>query len=89
MPKFKSEAAEAQWWDEHEDIALEMLQSAWPEVFKPKVPTEAISMRIPIDQLATVRKYARQAGVAYQSLLKHFIDIGIRSLERPKRTRRA
>jgi predicted DNA binding CopG/RHH family protein len=89
IPKFRTEALEAQWWDEHAEVALEMLQSAWPEVFKPKVPTEAISMRLPVDQLATVRKYANQSGVRYQTLLKRFIDIGVRSLERPRRKRKA
>jgi predicted DNA binding CopG/RHH family protein len=79
MPKFKSEAEEADWWDKHEDIAMEMLRDAWPEMFK-KEPTEAISLRLPVTQLAAVREYASHSGQPYQALLKHFIDIGIRSL---------
>jgi predicted DNA binding CopG/RHH family protein len=82
MPKFTTEAEEARWWDKHEDIAVEMLRDAWPELFKVKVPTEAISLRLPAAQLAAVRKYADRSGVRYQTLLKRFIDIGVRSLGR-------
>ena len=79
MPKFKNEAQEAAWWDKHEDIAIEMLQDAWPEMFK-KEPTEAINLRLPVTQLAVVRAYASRSGVGYQTLLKRFIDTGVRSL---------
>jgi predicted DNA binding CopG/RHH family protein len=80
MSKFKTEAEEAHWWDQHEDVAVEMLQDAWPAMFKVKVPTESISLRLPATQLAAVRKYAARSGVGYQTLLKRFIDIGVRSL---------
>lgn len=78
IPKFKSEAEEAAWWDAHEDYIVERLKKYGRAVGSLKVkqaepPTKAISIRLPLEDLEQAQAIAKQKGIGYQTVLKEAI----------------
>jgi predicted DNA binding CopG/RHH family protein len=83
IPKFKSEAEEAAWWDANEDYLVERLRKHGRvigplKLNQPDAPTKAISIRIPLDDLQRAQAIAEQKGVGYQTVLKDVIRKGLR-----------
>jgi predicted DNA binding CopG/RHH family protein len=44
--------------------------------------TVAVSLRVPADLLERLKRQAKRAGVAYQTLLKFFLESAVARLER-------
>jgi predicted DNA binding CopG/RHH family protein len=83
IPKFKSEAEEAAWWDANEDYIVERLKRHGRVVGPLKIkqvdpPTKAISLRLPLEDLQQAQAIAKQKGIGYQTVLKEAIRKGLR-----------
>lgn len=87
IPKFKSEAQEAQWYYEHQDELEDYLEPA-PKSSVPlhieldlparkKPPTKPVPLRIPLDDLERAHKIAARKGIPYQTFLKMLIHEGL------------
>ena len=71
VPKFKSEAQEAAWWDANADFIAETFERAKAEgrvIRRP--PTKSVAIRLPVDDIVRARRLAQQKGVGYQTLVK-------------------
>jgi len=82
MPRFRSEAAEADWWYENRHIVEEMFRDAWPELYAKKTQSVPVTLRLDRAELEAARRLAGKTGMGYQTLLKKLIGIGLRGLER-------
>jgi predicted DNA binding CopG/RHH family protein len=89
LPKFKNEAAEQQFWAEHDSTEYVDWTTAKRVVFPNLKPsTKTISLRLPESLLEALRMLARKRDVPYQSLLKMFLAERIeRELEHPRPAR--
>lgn len=65
-PVFKSEAEEAAWWDEHAEQVTDLLI----KYGQPRLQTQSITMRLPVQDLDRARQLAGKRGVGYQTLIK-------------------
>ncbi len=74
IPKFKSEAAEREFWATH-DATDYVDWDAAKRVVLPKLkPSQkTISLRLPAMMLAELKRLANKRDVPYQSLLKVFL----------------
>lgn len=80
IPRFASEAEEAEWWFNHRDETAALLETAVAagkttslEALVEKQrsgPTPTVSIRIDPDDLARARVQARRRGLRYQTYLK-------------------
>ena len=75
IPKFKSEAEEAEFWAVHDtteyfDVS-KSLEIDFPNL---KPTTKSITLRLPVSLLNKIRKIAHKKDVPYQSLMKMFLD---------------
>jgi len=66
-PEFRSEAAEATWWDRHQDLIADLLLKHGR---RGAVPTKNVSMRLPVTDIERARRLAEKRGVGYQTLIK-------------------
>jgi predicted DNA binding CopG/RHH family protein len=74
LPKFRTEAEEARFWNRHDSTAYIDYDKAKPVVFpRLKPTTETISLRLPKAVLAHLRRLANRRDVPYQTLLKMFL----------------
>jgi predicted DNA binding CopG/RHH family protein len=77
--EFKNETEEAAWWDANEDYIVNRLKKygrlAGPLNLKraAPLPSKAVSIRIPVDDLERVQAIAKQKGIPYQSYIKELI----------------
>ncbi|HET9783550.1 MAG TPA: BrnA antitoxin family protein [Terriglobales bacterium] len=74
IPKFKSEAAEREFWRRHDTVDY----VDWEHARRVALPrlrpsTETISLRLPVPLLADLKSLANERDVPYQSLLKVFL----------------
>ncbi len=86
IPKFKNEAEEHEFWENHDSTEFLDWNSAEETIFpKLKLSTKTISIRFPEYMLAEIRSMANKRDVPYQSLIKLFlkerIDQEIRSMK--------
>jgi predicted DNA binding CopG/RHH family protein len=81
IPKFKSEAEEAQWWFDHRKETAEWMKKASVEgrltnlkeilaKRKQTGPTPTVSIRIDPGDLSLARAIAERRGLRYQTYLK-------------------
>ena len=80
IPRFKSGAEEAAWWDANEDYIIERLKKHGRAVSPLKVeqqPTRAISIRIPVNDLERAQAIAKRKRIGYQTVLKDAIRKGL------------
>jgi predicted DNA binding CopG/RHH family protein len=80
IPKFRSEAAERQFWETHD--SSEYID--WSKAEQVRLPnlkpsTTAISLRLPVALLERIKVAANKRDVPYQSLIKTWLaeKIGI------------
>jgi predicted DNA binding CopG/RHH family protein len=80
IPKFRSEAAERQFWETHD--SSEYID--WSKAERVRLPnlkpsTTAISLRLPVALLERIKVAANKRDVPYQSLIKTWLaeKIGI------------
>jgi uncharacterized protein (DUF4415 family) len=78
IPKFSSEAKEAEWWDTHRseietEIRLRMKQKrplTLGNLIRGAKPSQPITLRIPKEDLETARRLAARKGLGYQTYIK-------------------
>lgn len=71
IPKFRTEAEEAEWWDSHPEVATEIMHRALKAgKAKRAVPLKTVTMRLPLPDLKTAQDLARQKGLPYQTYMK-------------------
>lgn len=101
MPKFATEAEEADWWYKNRHVHDKIFHAAVKagqaqiltkekllariEASKAKVAAPVVSMRIPEADLALARKQAEQKGLPYQTYIKCLLHETL--LERERRSR--
>jgi predicted DNA binding CopG/RHH family protein len=68
-PAFKNEAEEAAWWDEHSEMVTDLLIKHG----QPRVQTQSITLRLPVQDLTRARQLAGKKGVGYQTLIKSLL----------------
>lgn len=75
IPKFKSEAEEAEFWATHDSTEYIDYSTATRVTFpKLKPSTKTISIRLPESLIAHLKVLANKKDVPYQSLLKMFLS---------------
>lgn len=79
LPKFKNENEEVDFWDKI-DISDYFEPSDFKKVLFPNLkPTKRlISIRLPEDLIAKVKEKASKIDVPYQSLIRQYIQQGVR-----------
>ena len=78
VPKFSSEAAEAEWWNKHrsdiEDEIRRRMREKKPltlsNLAARSQPSQPVTLRIPKEDLETARRLAARKGVGYQTYIK-------------------
>jgi predicted DNA binding CopG/RHH family protein len=71
IPKFKTEAKERRFWEEHDSTNYADWSAASPARFPNLKPsTQAISLRLPASLLDNIKIEANRRDVPYQSLIK-------------------
>ena len=80
IPKFKSEKDEREFWLKNSSVNYVDWTKAVSVRFTNLRPsTRSISIRLPEMMLDKIRVIANKMDVPYQSLIKKYIDYGIRS----------
>ena len=71
IPKFRTEAAEAAWWDKHPAVATEIMKRAINsgQARRP-VPLKTVTMRLPVPDIQAARDLAHEKGLPYQTYIK-------------------
>ena len=71
IPKFRSEAEEAAWWDRHPEVATEILKRALKSgKARRAVPLKTVTMRLPVPDIQTAQDLAGRKGLPYQTYIK-------------------
>ena len=71
IPKFRTEAEEAQWWDSHPDAATEIMQRALKSgKARRAAPLKTVTMRLPMPDIKTAQDLAHEKGLPYQTYIK-------------------
>ncbi len=78
IPKFKSEAEEADWWDAHPEVVTKAFEQAYGKVpTKRRPPTRTVSIRLSVEDIARAQRIAARKGLAYQTLVKSLLHEAI------------
>ena len=84
IPKFRSEAEEAEWWDNHPEVATEIMKRAIKAgKTRRAVPLKTVTMRLPLPDIKAAQDLARQKGLPYQTYIKMLLH---EALERERRS---
>ena len=71
IPKFRTEAEEANWWDRHPEAATEIMKRALKSgKARRAVPLKTVTMRLPVSDIQTARDLAHEKGLPYQTYIK-------------------
>ena len=71
IPKFRTEAEEAEWWDSHPEAATEIMKRALKSgKARRAVPLKTLSMRLPVPDIKTAQGLAHKKGLPYQTYTK-------------------
>jgi predicted DNA binding CopG/RHH family protein len=80
LPKFKDEADEASFWDEHDVTEYFDMQKVQSVRFSNlKKTTKSISLRLPVDMIEELKVKANAMDVPYQSLIKMFLTKALKT----------
>jgi len=96
IPKFKSEAEEAEWWDQHREETDLWMEEAiangqtttLPDVLQRRarqrigVTTSTVSIRIDPDDIARARSLAAKKGLRYDAYLQTLLHEALERAER-------
>jgi predicted DNA binding CopG/RHH family protein/uncharacterized DUF497 family protein len=84
IPKFRTEAEEAEWWDSHPEVATEIMKRAIKSgKARRAVPLKSVTMRLPVPDIQRAQDLARQKGLPYQTYIKMLLH---EALEKERRT---
>jgi hypothetical protein len=84
IPRFRTEAEEAGWWDSHPEVATEIMKRAIKSgKARRTVPLKTVTMRLPVPDLRTARDLALRKGLPYQTYIKMLLH---EALERERRS---
>ncbi len=72
IPRFKTEAEEATWWDAHPDFLAEQFEKAAKEGrLQRGIPkSKSVTIRVPVRDLETAQRLAERKGLPYQTYMK-------------------
>ncbi len=71
IPKFRTEAEEAEWWDGHPEVATEIMKRALRSgKTRRRVPLKTVTMRLPVPDIKAAQDFAHQKGLPYQTYIK-------------------
>ena len=95
IPKFQSEAEEAQWWFDHREETSSWMEKAagergaanLSEVLQRRRqagPTPTVSIRIDAGDLSRARILAERRGLRYQTYLKMLLHEALEREDRPQ-----
>ncbi len=71
IPRFRTEAEEADWWDAHPEVATEIMKRAIKSgSAKRAVPLKTVTMRLPVPDIKAAQDLAHQKGLPYQRYIK-------------------
>ena len=83
IPRFKTEAEEAEWWDAHPEVATEIMKRAMKSgKARRAVPLKAVTMRLPVPDLRTAQTLAARKRLPYQTYIKMLLH---EALEKARR----
>ncbi len=82
MPKFKTEAQEAAWWDAHPEVITKAFEHAYGKAAK-RPPTKTVTIRLSVEDVARARRLAARKGLGYQTLVKTLLHEALAGEERP------
>ena len=83
IPKFKSEAEEAEWWDTHPGVVTAIVERAASAGKLRRGPLRTVTMRLPEADIAIAQEQALRKGLPYQTYIKLLLH---EALERAKRS---
>jgi predicted DNA binding CopG/RHH family protein len=71
IPKFRTEAEEAEWWDSHPEAATEIMKRALKSgKARRAVPLKTVTMRLPVPDIKAAQDLAHEKGLPYQTYIK-------------------
>jgi hypothetical protein len=72
IPRFRSEKAEAEWWNAHPAVAIRLPRRALKQGTVQRRPgeTRIVTMRIPVRDLESAQRLAERKGLPYQTYMK-------------------
>ena len=71
IPRFRTEAEEAKWWDSHPEGATEIMKRALKSgKTRRAVPLKTVTMRLPLPDIRTAQDLAHEKGLPYQTYIK-------------------
>jgi predicted DNA binding CopG/RHH family protein len=78
IPRFRSEAEEAKFWDANEDLILDLVRRHGKVVGPRKSEkTQSVTLRIPVSDLERAKSIAESTGKPYQRVLKDAMRAGL------------
>jgi predicted DNA binding CopG/RHH family protein len=88
MPKFKSEAEEAAWWDQNPGFIAAQFEKASKEGrvvrgLPRRAPTRSVTIRLAVDDVETAQVAAKRLGLPYQTYIKSILH---QALQRERKT---
>ncbi len=83
IPKFRTEAEEAAWWDRHPEVATEIMRRALKSgKARRRVPLRTVTMRLPVPDLKAAQNLAEQKGLPYQTYIKMLLHEALQREQR-------
>ncbi len=71
IPRFCTEAAEAEWWDSHPEAAMEIMKRALRSgKARRAVALKTVTMRLPVPDIKAAQDLAHEKGLPYQTYIK-------------------
>jgi len=84
IPKFRTEAEEAKWWDSHPEVATEIMRRAIRSGrARRAVPLKTVTIRLPVPDLKAARDLAHHKGLPYQTYIKMLLHEALERERRP------
>ncbi len=84
IPKFRTEAEEAEWWDSHQEVTTAIMKAAIKSGRARRVvPLKTVTMRLPVPDLKAAQDLAREKGLPYQTYIKMLLH---EALEKERRS---
>lgn len=85
IPQFKSETEEAAWYPQQEDAIMQAFEGARAAGQLRRRGSQAITLRMDLEDLELARKQAATRGLPYQSYVKMLLHMALaREAEQPR-----